>query len=77
MVEKKEMEEVHWKAVMIMIDVFITFVEGFKRTAPGVRYYVNCTSEQDAETHKDLAKNILETLRNLKNADIGAYYLLP
>lgn len=70
---RKQIEETHWKAVSIEIDVFVTFLKCFKRTAPGVRYYVNCTEEQDADTHKELATDVLKTLRYIKNCDIGAY----
>lgn len=58
---------------MIDVDVFVTFVQCFRRTKPGVRYYVNCTPEADAETNKDLAKYILKVLKDIKNADTGVY----
>lgn len=70
---RKQIEEIHWKALTIEIDTFVTFLTCFKRTAPGVRYYVNCSEEQDAETHKNLATDILRTLRYIKECDIGAY----
>lgn len=70
---RKQIEENHWKALTIEIDIFVTFLTLFKRTAPGVRYYVNCTEEQDANTHKEVATNVLKTLRYIKECDIGAY----
>lgn len=69
-------DELHWASISIQIRIFKTFVECFKRTAPGVRYYVNCTEEQDAESHTDLAKKILKALRTIKKSDIGAYKTL-
>lgn len=70
---RKEIEKYHWNTIRMEIDVFVAFVECFRRSAPGVRYYVNCTPEEDAETHKDLAKDVLKILRQIKNTDIGAY----
>lgn len=69
----RKIEENHWKELPIEIDVFVSLLTYFKRTAPGVRYYVNCTEEQDAEEHKKVAVYILKTLRYIKNIDIGAY----
>ena len=70
---REEIERNHWKAVTLEINVFITYVDCYRRTAPGVRYYVDCTSEQDAELHKDLARDILIALKYLKRMEIGAY----
>ena len=70
---RKQSEKIHWKALTIEIDAFVNLLTCFKRTAPGVRYYVNCSEEQDTETHKKLAKDILRTLGYIKECDIGAY----
>lgn len=70
---RKLIVETHWNEVSLEIDIFMTFLEVFKKTAPGVRYYVNCTEEQDADTHKTIAACILKTLRYIKKFDIGAY----
>lgn len=70
---RKQIEEAHWRALTIEIDVFVTFLAVFKRTAPGVCFYVNCTEEQDAETHKESATDILKTLKYIKGVDAGAY----
>lgn len=70
---RKQNEKNHWKILTIEIDAFVTFLTCFKRTAPGVRYYVNCSEEQDAETHKKLATDILRMLKYIKECDIGAY----
>ena len=70
---RKQSEESHWEVLTIEIDAFVTFLKCFKRTAPGVRYYANCSEEQDTETHKELATDILRTLKYIKECDIGAY----
>ncbi len=70
---RKADKEAHWKAVALEIDVFVSMVNVFRKTAPGVRYYVNCTPEEDAKTHRNTAEYILEALRCIKNSEIGAY----
>lgn len=70
---RKQIEENHWRSLTIEIDIFVMFLTLFKRTAPGVRYYVNCTEEQDANTHKEVAIDVLKMLRHIKECDIGAY----
>lgn len=73
---RKQSEESHWQVLTIEIDAFVTLLMCFKRTAPGVRYYANCSEEQDTETHKDLATDILRTLKCIKECDIGAYKIM-
>lgn len=69
----KELEEMNWSLITIDIDNFVTCVEWFRITAPGVYDDVEIISEMNAESHKHAARDILKTLRGIKNFDIGAY----
>lgn len=72
----KRNKELHDRAIELEVDIFNTFLKTFKRTAPGVRYYVNCTDEDDALSHKYEAECVLKVLRTIKKMDILAYKIL-
>lgn len=70
---KYSYDKQHWDYIELELMIFRTMVEMFNRTAPGVRFYVNCTEEDDAKLHRKLASDILKMLKTLKQMEFKTY----
>lgn len=63
-------------ATAAQIGILDTFIFVFNKTAEGVRYYENCTPEQDAKCHIEAAENVIHVLNNIKNLDTHVWRIL-
>ena len=69
-------KELHDKTMAIQLRGLDTLIFVFQKTADGETYYVNCTPEENRESHIHTAETILEAIKAIKKMDNHVYNIL-
>lgn len=72
----RTVDELHYKALAVLLRGLDTLMFVFQKTAEGETYYVNCTPEENRESHMHTAQAILDEMDELKKMDKHVYSIL-